>query len=138
MERELINIRVDELPLLQHIIRDLGVKDGIDSVLGAHGNWTGISIGTITEYWLCYILSECDHRLQNVEDWSESRLPLLQILSGENDLCSLDFSDDKLGLLLEKLGDCVAWGEIEAEISKNCLSVYRLEEVGSKKRLINY
>jgi transposase len=129
MSRELINIRVDELPLLQHIISDLGIKRSIDSVLPAHGNWSGISMGTITEYWLCYILSTCDHRLQNVEDWSESRLPLLQVLSGESDLSSLDFSDDKLGLLLEKLGNSTAWGEIEAGINKNCLSVYRFEEV---------
>ena len=128
MERDLINLRVDELPLLQHIINDLGIKRSIDTVLPAHGNWSGISMGTITEYWLCYILSECDHRLQNVEDWSESHLPLLQVLSGEKELSSLDFSDDKLGLLLEKLGNSTAFGEIEVEINKNCLSIYRFEE----------
>lgn len=130
MEHCLVNIEVEEVPLLHQIIRELGIKKSIDSVIRSHGNWSGVSIGTITEYWLCYILSTCDHRLQNVEDWSESRLFLLQVLSGEKELSSLDFSDDKLGLLLEKLGDSTSWGEIEGGISKNCLSVYRFSEVG--------
>lgn len=131
MERTLMNIRVDELPLLQHIMSDLGIIRSIDSVLPVHGNWSGVSIGTITSYWLCYILSTCDHRLQNVEDWSENHLPVLQILSGEKSMSSLDFSDDKLGSLLEKLGNSDAWCGIEGLISKNCLSVYRFEEMGS-------
>jgi transposase len=126
MERDLISLRVDELPLLHHFIGDLGIKGSMDAVLGEHGNWSGISIGAVTEFWLCYILSTCDHRLQNVEDWSESRLDLLRILSGDSALSSLDFTDDKLGLLLEKIGDCAVWGEIERKINANCLSVYRL------------
>jgi transposase len=126
MESNLISLRVDELPLLHQLIGELGIKTSIDTVIGEHGNWSGISIGRITELWLCYILSECDHRLQNVEDWSESRLDLLRILSDDSTLSSLDFTDDKLGLLLDKIGDSRVWGEIEQKINKKSLSVYRL------------
>jgi transposase len=128
MAQELISLRIDELPLLHHLLGELAIKESIDRVLVAHGNWSGISIGQITEFWLCYILSECDHRLQNVEDWSESHLDLLRILSDNKELVSLDFTDDKLGLLLEKLGDIAVWGEIEQRINEKCLSVYRLSE----------
>jgi transposase len=126
MESNLISLRVDELPLLHQLIGELGIKTSIDAVIGEHGNWSGISIGRITELWLCYILSECDHRLQNVEDWSESRLDLLRILSDDSTLSSLDFTDDKLGLLLDKIGDSRVWGEIEQKINEKSLSVYRL------------
>jgi transposase len=128
MNRNLISLRVDELPLLYDIINDLGIKSSIDAVLEEHGNWSGISIGSITEFWLCYILSECDHRLQNVEDWSASRIDLLRLLSNNSLLSNLDFTDDKLGLLLEKIGDSRIWGEIEQNINTNCLSVYRLAD----------
>ena len=128
MEGNLISLRIDELPLLHRIIGDLGIKASVDSVLGEHGNWSGVSIGSVMELWLCYILSECDHRLVNVEDWSESRLDLLRLLSEQSSLSSLDFTDDKLGLLLEKLGNSQSWGEIEQKINAKCLSVYRLSE----------
>ena len=127
MGQELISLRVDELPLLSDIIVDLGIKSSLDSILVEHGNWSGISVGQIVELWLCYILSECDHRLQNVEEWSESRIDLLRVLSGNRRLSSLDFTDDKLGLLLEKVGDSDVWGKIEQKINEKCLSVYRLE-----------
>lgn len=130
MNHNLISLRLDEIPLLHELIVELRIKSSIDEVLLEHGNWRGISAGTITEFWLCYILSECDHRLQNVEDWSESRLDLLRLLSEEMSLSSLDFTDDKLGLLLEKIGDTEVWGKIEETINSQCLSVYRFGEEG--------
>ena len=130
MNHNLLSLRLDEIPLLHHQIEEIGIKKAIDEVITRHGNWSGISIGRITEFWLCYILSESDHRLHNVEDWSESRLDLLRLLSGDRSIVSLDFTDDKLGLLLEKLGDSDNWGQIEEKITSNCLSVYRFNEVG--------
>ncbi len=128
MGQELISLEVDELPLLHHIISELGIKKSIDGVIVEHGNWCGQSIGSIVEFWLCYILSECDHRLQNVEEWSESRLALLSVLGDSGSISSLDFTDDKLGLILEKLGNTASWGRIEGKINENCLSVYRLSD----------
>ena len=137
MDRNLVSLRVDELPLLHHFIVDLGIKSAIDGVLPEHGNWSGISLGTITEFWLCYILSSCDHRLQNVEDWSESRIDLLRVLSGASSLSPLDFTDDKLGLLLDKIGDSSDWGKIEHTINAHCLSIYRFESLPNLPNLPN-
>ena len=86
MNHNLLSLRLDEIPLLHHQIEEIGIKKAIDEVITRHGNWSGISIGRITEFWLCYILSESDHRLHNVEDWSESRLDLLRLLSGDRSL----------------------------------------------------
>jgi transposase len=129
MERTLLSIRVDDIPLLHKIIGDLGVKAAVDEVLPVHGNWLGSSIGTITQCWLCYILSQCDHRLQNVQGWSCGVIDLLGALEGDLTINELDFTDDKLGILLEKLGESASWSKIEEQINKNSLSVYRLGSV---------
>lgn len=128
MTDTLISLRLDDLPLLQHIISDLGVAQAIDSALPPHGHWSGISIGQVAATWLCYILSECDHRLQNVEEWSVQNLDLLRILNENAAMSRLDFTDDKLGALLDKISDVGIWGEIESAINGRCLSIYRLNE----------
>ena len=130
-KRDFQSIRVDEIPLLYSIVRELGISEAINGIKKAHGNWVGTSIGDLIEFWLCYILSECDHRLSSVEDWSEARIELLQAMSGQKGVSSYDFSDDKLGLLLDYLGDAGLWGEVEKMINAKSLSIYRFEELGS-------
>ena len=72
MSRSLVNFRVDDIPLLYSLVRDLGVQGVINGQKSVHGNWSGVSAGQIVELWLCYILSESDHRLQGVEAWAET------------------------------------------------------------------
>ena len=100
---KLLSVRADELPLLYKIVKSYGIIEIIDKHYALHGNWVVISAGQIVGVWLCYMLSECDHRLSPVEEWVEERLELFQILSGESNLRSVDFSDDKLGELLSRL-----------------------------------
>lgn len=135
MDRNLINLRVDELPLIYDIVSDLGVQESIDNELSQHGNWSGLSIGHIVSFWLCYILNKNDHRLHTVEDWSESRLDLLRVLGEESAVSSYDFTDDKLGQVLTKIGDADTWGKIEHQINAKGLSVYRL---GSEEELATF
>ena len=61
-QESLVSIRVDELPLLYSIIREMGICSAINRTKEVHGNWIGTSLGDLIELWLCYILSECDHR----------------------------------------------------------------------------
>lgn len=129
MDRNLISIAVDELPLLHQIISDLGIQESIDSVIPQHGNWSGLSVGHITCLWLTYILSQHDHRLHTVEDWSEGRLDLLRVLVGDSGVSSYDFTDDKLGLVLDKIGDDGVWSQIEGQINEKSLSIYRLGSI---------
>lgn len=127
---ELEDLRVDDLPLIYKLLEVLKVKESVDSCVKRHGCWLGASPGTIISLWLCYILSECDHRLSVVETWSEQRLPLLQSISGCKELSSKDFSDDKLAKLLDYLSEDEVWRKIENLLNQTGISVYRLEAQG--------
>lgn len=129
MEKELINLRTDDIPLLYAIIRQLKVGEIINDHIQVHGNWEGELPGGVLELWLCYILSNCDHRLCRVEEWSEQRLELLKAMSGSKDLTSYDFADDKLGTLLDYFSNQATWSAIETDINKQVLGVYRFEEI---------
>ena len=128
---DLISIRVDEIPLVYSIIQELGISGAINGSKQVHGNWVGTNIGDLIELWLCYILSECDHRISSVEDWSSCRIELLRAMSGLEGVSSYDFSDDKLGLLLDYIGEEAMWQRVEKRINEKSLSIYRFEELGS-------
>ena len=76
-------------------------------------------------------MSACDHRLQNVEGWSVQNLDLLRILNENAAISRLDFTDDKLGALLDKISDVGVWGAVESAINGRSLSIYRLNETDS-------
>lgn len=124
---ELEDLRVDDLPLIYGIIEILGIAKAIDSNVKRHGRWAGPSAGKIVSLWLCYILSECDHRLSVVESWAEQRLSLLQAIIGDNSLSSKDFADDKLATILDYLSKDEDWLEIEGCVNEKGIGVYRLE-----------
>lgn len=133
MEKELISLRADDLPLLFTLMQKYGVGKSINRYVEVHGNWVGALPGEVLELWLCYILSNGDHRLSSVEKWAEQHLELLQVLSGITTLSSYDFSDDKLGLLLDYFSTENTWGAIETDINSSLLGVYRFEEGNSLK-----
>ena len=62
-------------------------------------------VGGVISGWLLYILSESDHRLSRVEDWSASHLGVLRAVLDCPSLRSLDFADDRLGRLLDRYLD---------------------------------
>lgn len=128
MEKELINLRADSLPLLYSLIKQLGLAESVNASIKVHGNWEGTLPGELLELWLCYLLNTGDHRLSVTEEWAEQQLDLLRVLSGIDSLTSYDFSDDKLGLLLDYFSDDASWDKIETYINSNLLSVYRLEK----------
>jgi len=133
VEKELLTIRVDDIPLLFHVIKQLKIGETIDKHILVHGNWVGILPGQIIEIWLCYMLSTSDHKLSTVEAWSENHLELLRVMSNLPKLQSQDFSDDKLGLLLDYISESSKWDGIETEISRGLLEVYSLEPADKLK-----
>ena len=56
-----INERVDDLPLLLTQLRQMGVSEQLDKHFSTHGNWQGLSLGSVAIVWLSYILSQGDH-----------------------------------------------------------------------------
>ena len=124
--KELLTIRADDLPLLYSIVRTLGISKIVNERIKVHKNWEGLLPGEILEIWLCYFLCTCDHRLSCVEEWLSERIELFEALSGGMSIRSYDFTDDKLGLLLEYFSDRESWDSIESGLNTNILEVYSL------------
>ena len=57
IEKELLNLRIDDLPLLYAIIKQLKIGKTIDKHLLVYGNWLGALPGQLIELWLSYMLS---------------------------------------------------------------------------------
>jgi transposase len=124
--KRVVVLRVDEIPLLYSVVKEYGIIDLVNKYVSVHGNWEGSLPSDILSIWICYLLRECDHRLSSVEEWVEDRLELFQVLSNNENLRSVDFSDDKLGFLLELFSDDVIWQSIERDINSSLLGVYDL------------
>jgi transposase len=117
--------RVDDIPLLFGIQKQLGIRQVLDEVIEVHGNRGGLSIGWLTTTWLSYILSEADHRMCEVEAWAAShRVTLTSLLPCE--FCEKDFTDDRLASVLRYLSDDDTWQKIEVELGRKLLNVYDL------------
>lgn len=124
-EVEIRTERVDDIPLLVHQQQKMGIPEVLDSVVHAHGNWQGLSIGWLATGWISYILSEADHRMSEVEPWAAERMETLSVLlpglSGEH-----DFTDDRLADVLRWLSEDECWARIEAGLGPRLIRVYDL------------
>jgi len=118
---------LDDLPLIGFQLRSFDLSSLLCEHFPDHGLWKGISGGKLAEGWLLYILSEADHRLSHVQDWAEQRLDILGAIVEESDLRGLDFSDDRLGRLLDRYSDDDSWHSFEQSLGKRLLRVYQLE-----------
>ncbi|MGB9619962.1 MAG: DUF4277 domain-containing protein, partial [Armatimonadota bacterium] len=104
----------------------LGLAELVDRHFRAHGNWQGLSPGRVLTGWLGHILSEGDHRLNQVQDWAQARLHVLQVALGA-EVRALDFSDDRLASGLDLLSDDEAWMAFETALNQRTLRVYDLK-----------
>jgi len=119
------NERVDDIPLLLAQMERMGVPSLLDEFFPTHGNWQGLSLGWTTTVWLAHILSEGDHRLNQVQSWAEKRLEMLSRCTGQ-EVRALDFSDDRLADVLSALSRDAAWEGFEAALNGHLLRVYDL------------
>jgi transposase len=117
---------VDDIPVLVASAERMGVVDLVDEHFAVDSKWQGLSLGEMMSGWLSYILSESDHRLNQVQDWAEQRLEVLAGSLGA-EVRSLDFADDRLARGLELLSDDEAWKTFEAALNRRCMRVYRLK-----------
>ncbi|MEM9847792.1 MAG: IS1634 family transposase [Bacteroidota bacterium] len=120
-------LRVDDIPLLYAQIQGLRIQQIIDECITPHGNRTGLSLGHLMAIWLCYLLSEADHRLSSVEEWIEKNQMLLIALSGQSELTEKDFTDDRLEQALDYLSQPSNWQRINRELAAETLEVYDLD-----------
>ena len=117
--------RVDDIPLTLSELERMGVCQLLDAHFPTHGNWEGLSLGWVSSVWLSHILSEADHRLNHVQPWAEHRLETLSRCIGTS-VRGLDFSDDRLGLILDRLSEDNPWDDFECQLSRSLLRVYDL------------
>ena len=125
-EPAITNERIDDFPLLLAVILQLGLPDIFDHHLGRHGLHQGLSWGWIATIWLAHILTESNHRKQPVQAWVKQAHETIEKISGQQ-VRELDFTDDRLTLLLRRLSKAGAWQAIEIELGRSIIRVYELQ-----------
>jgi len=125
-ELTVISERVDDIPLLLALEKRMGIPQLLDENFSPHGNWGGLSPGQTTAVWLAHILSQVDHRLSHVRPWAAKSLESIQGCVGQA-VSELDFTDDRLALILMALGDDQRWVKFEAALNARTLRVYDLQ-----------
>lgn len=96
--------RVDDIPLLLAQLERMGVQALLNEYFPQHGNWQGASLGMVAVVWLSHILSQADHRLNQVQGWVEDHVETMGGSLGQ-EIRALDWSDDRLESVLRYLSE---------------------------------
>jgi len=118
--------RVDDIPLLIAEFKKSELSDYLNTYFPDHGNWKGTNGGKVTVGFLTYVLSCGDHRLSHVETWAAQRIHTLGHCLETPELTAKDFTDDKLGALLDKYSDMNQWTLFEQAHNQQLINVYNL------------
>jgi transposase len=126
LEMNITTERIDDFPLLLGVMQRLGLPGIIDNHLIRHGLHQGLSWGWIATIWLAHILSQSNPRKQPVQAWVRQAHETIERITGMQ-VNELDFTDDRLTLLLRRLSKPETWQAIETELGRSILRVYALE-----------
>ena len=118
--------RLDDFPLLLEIMVRLGLPGIIDNHLRRHGLQQGLSWGWIATIWLAHILTQSNPRKQPVQVWVRQAHETIERITGMK-VHELDFTDDRLTLLLRRLSQPETWQAIETELGRSIIRVYELK-----------
>jgi transposase len=114
------------LPPLFALLERIKVASIFDQLIPQHPNWVGdLSLGQVVVGWQVYILSESDHRLNHVEGWVEQRKDVYSACLNSA-VRPLDFSDDRLADVLDKLSETETWSKFESQLNQRIIRVYDL------------
>jgi transposase len=126
--RDQLNVtteRVDDIPILLAHSETMGIAELLDTYFKPHGNWAGMSLGWTTAVWLTHILSEGDHRMNQVQLWIAHRVQTLHRSTGQG-IDERDWSDDRLAIVLDALSQTQQWQQFETALSQRIIRVYDL------------
>lgn len=118
--------RIDDFPLLLEVMQRLGLPAIIDNHLRRHGLHQGLSWGWIATIWLAHILCQSNPRKQPVQSWVRQAHETIERITGMK-VNELDFTDDRLTLLLRRLSKPETWQAIETDLGRSILRVYELK-----------
>jgi transposase len=125
---DLTHERVDDVPLLLGLLIKLRFPEIIDRCLPPHALHQGLSNGWLITVWIAYILSQADHRKSHVQEWVDSLKHSLESLIGQP-IRPVDFSDDRLTLVLKRLSESTVWHPLESALFTAQCEVYALPPV---------
>ena len=125
-EINVITERIDDFPLLLEIMKQLGLPGIIDHQMRRHGLHQGLSWGWIATIWLAHILTQNNPRKFPVQSWVRQAHETIERISGMK-VNELDFTDDRLTLLLRRLSKPETWQAIEVELGRSIVRVYDLK-----------
>ena len=117
--------RVDSIPVIHGMLKQMGIQGNIDSEITPHGNWQGLSAGWVMTIWLMHILSEQNHLMEPVQQWVRKHLVMLRGLT-KQPVTELDFTDDRLALCLLYLHENKIWQAIESKLGVRIIRIYDL------------
>jgi len=119
--------RVDDVPLLIKMMVGMGLQQVMDNQIPEHWKQRSLSWGWTAVIWLAYILSEGDHRKVVVREYVREMKISLESITGQ-EVDELDFTDDRLAILLRYLSNREYWKGIEEELGRNTISAYNLSK----------
>src|SRR4030067_2691139 len=125
-EMNITTERIDDFPLLLEVMRRRGLPAIIDNHLRRHGLQQGLSWGWIATIWLAHILCQSNPRKQPVQSWVRQAHETIERITGMK-VNELDFTDDRLTLLLRRLSQPETWQAIETDLGRSILRVYELK-----------
>jgi transposase len=117
--------RVDDVPLILGFLIQLRLPQLLDRHLKPHPHHQGLSLGWLIAFWITYVLSQADHRKSHVRAWANKLHHCLEAVTGLT-LRDVDFTDDRLTLLLARLSHPETWDRIEADLWNGTCEVYCL------------
>src|SRR5580658_10184675 len=119
--------RVDDIPVLLATLERLKVAEILDRHFPSGHRWKGeLSFGDVACVWIAFITSQGDHRLNQVQPWVEANLHTLQACLGKA-VRPLDFQDDRLADMLDRLSVPDSWQDAEADVNQHIVRVYKLD-----------
>ncbi len=118
--------RLDDFPLLLEIMVRLGLPSIMDNHMRRHGLQQGLSWGWIATIWLAHILTQSNPRKQPVQVWTRQARQTIERITGMT-VNELDFTDDRLTLLLRRLSKPETWQAIETDLGRSIIRVYELK-----------
>src|ERR1700682_2665185 len=128
--KETLNIeteRADDIPLLLAHMQHMNLVGLLDKHIPAHGNRKGLSVGNVILVWLSHILSEANHKMNQVQEWSKRRKEIIRSC-GLKTFETGDMTDDRLADILRALSSDIHWSAFEQELMGNLVRVYDLQE----------
>jgi transposase len=122
---ELTHERVDDVPLLLAFLIQLRFPQSLDQHLPPHPLHQGLSHGGLITIWIASILSRANHHQSPVREGAHGLRHTLETCTGQT-IRDVDFTDDRLTLVLGRLSDPELWQTLEAGLWSATCEVYAL------------